>query len=127
MDPIPPAVLYPVYMLVMGGALACFVLAYRARKDTRRHMRLALTGLALDLTGTLVVLLVHRVLAWPWDYHDEVVVQWHRRAAYVSSGLLLLTAFAGWRRLPWHPWLGRLLLPTYTLTLALAIYGYWPY
>ena len=30
MAPLPPALLYPVYLLVMGGAFACFVRAYRS-------------------------------------------------------------------------------------------------
>ncbi len=123
----PSTLLYPVYLLVMGGALTCFVLAYRRRHDTPRHVRLALMGLALDLGGTLVVLLVHRGLEWPMHVALPTVTLWHRRLAYVSSGLLLLVAFAGWRRLPLHPALGRALVPLYALTLLLAVLGYWPY
>lgn len=123
----PPQLLYPVYLLVMGGALACFGMAYRRRHDTPRHVRWALSGLALDLGGTLVVLVLHRVLAWPMHVAFPAVVVWHRRAAYVSTGLLLCVAFAGWRRLRPHPLLGRVLLPLYALTLGLAMVGYWPY
>jgi hypothetical protein len=124
---VPPAVLYPLYLVVMGLAAGCFIAAYRARYDTRRHMRLALTGFGLDMAGTVVVLVVHRGLGWAMPHFDSGVVQWHRRFAYVTTGLLLCVAIAGWRRWRVHPLLGRVFLPLYLVTLALAIVGYWPY
>ena len=119
--------LYPLYLLVMGSAALCFLAAYRARARTPRHMRLALTGLALDVTGTLVVLIVHRVLGVPMHVEHALVVVWHRRCAYASTGLLLLVALGGWRRWRIHPLLGRIFLPLYLVTLAVAIVGYFPY
>lgn len=119
--------LYPLYLVVMGSAALCFVAAYRGRAHTPRHMRLALTGLALDVTGTIVVLVVHRGLGVPMHVEHLAVVVWHRRFAYASSGLLLLVGLAGWRRWRIHPLLGRIFLPLYLVTLALAIVGYFPY
>jgi hypothetical protein len=123
----PPQVLYPVYLLVMGAAAACFVAAYRSRTSTPRHMRLALTGVALDVAGTLVVLVVHRGLGWEMPPFDLTVVIWHRRFAYLSTALMLLVGVGGWRRWRIHPLLGRVFLPVYLVTLALAIVGYFPY
>jgi hypothetical protein len=111
----------------MGAAAVCFTMAFRVRKHTPRHMRWALTGLALDLAGTAVVLVVHRVLGWPMEEAHRGVVLVHRGVAVVVTGLLLTVAFAGWRRWRIHPRLGTVLLPLYWLTLALAIVGYWPY
>lgn len=123
----PSEVLFPVYLLVMGSAALCFTRAFAVRLDTPRHMRWALTGFALDLTGTIVVLVVHKVLGWPMRVaHAEVVVV-HRALALCVTGLLLFTALAGWRRWPVHPRLGTLFLPLYWVTLALAVVGYWPY
>lgn len=123
----PPQVLYPVYLLVMGAAAACFLRAYRLRHDTPRHVRAALTGVALDLAGTLVVIVLHRGLGWSMPAASPALVFWHRRAAYVSSGLMLLVAFLGWRRHRVHPVLAVPFVPLYLLTLVLAILGYWPY
>ena len=60
----PPRVLFPIYLAVMGAAALCFTRAFGARKTTPRHVRWALTGLGLDLFGTLAVLLAHRLLHW---------------------------------------------------------------
>ena len=122
-----PTLLYPLYLGVMGAAAFCFVTAYRRRYVTSRHMRWALTGLALDLTGTVVVLVFYRVLGWSIPAAFPVVVFWHRRCAYVATALLLLVALSGWRRWRVHPTLGRILLPLYLVTLGLAIVGFWPY
>jgi hypothetical protein len=103
------------------------VAAYRARHDTPRHVRLALAGTGLDLGGTVVVLVLHRGLGWAMPPFDADVVLWHRRLAYVTTGLLLVVAVAGWRRWRLHPWVGRVFLPLYLVTLALAVVGYWPY
>jgi hypothetical protein len=123
----PPAVLYCAYMVVMGGAATCFVTAYRRRHDTPRHVRWALTGFALDMAGTLVVLVVHRGLGWELPATDLGVVLWHRRLAYVTTGILLVVVLGGWRRWTWHPPLARAFLPLYLVTLALALVGYWPF
>lgn len=123
----PSQALYPVYLLVMGAAALCFVRAYRLRHDTPRHVRAALTGLLLDLSGTLVVLVVHRGLGWSMHVEHAGVVLWHRRFAYLSTGLLLLVAALGWRRHRVHPVLAVPFLPIYLATLGLAIVGYWPY
>ena len=123
----PPLVLYPLYLGVMGAAALCFVMAYRRRHVTPRHMRWALTGLALDLAGTLVVLVFYRLLGWTIPAAFPLVVFWHRRLAYVSTGLLLLVALSGWRRWRLHPRLAVVFLPLYLVTLSLAIVGYWPY
>jgi len=122
-----PLVLYPLYLGVMGAAAVCFVMAYRRRYVTPRHMRWALTGLVLDLAGTLVVLVFHRLLGWGIPAAHAGVVLWHRRVAYVSTALLLLVALSGWRRWPVHPRLAVVFLPLYLVTLALAIVGYWPF
>jgi hypothetical protein len=123
----PSEVLFPVYLLVMGAAATCFTRAYLVRRDTPRHMRWALTGFGLDLTGTVVVLVLHKVLGWPMRVAQPDVVWVHRTLALLVTALLLYTALAGWRRWRVHPRLGRVFLPLYWVTLALAVVGYWPY
>lgn len=125
--PMPSEALFPVYLLVMGAAASCFTRAFLLRRDTPRHVRWALTGFALDLTGTLVVLLVHKVLGWPMRVAHGDVVALHRALAVVVTGILLFTVLAGWRRWRVHPRLGTLFLPLYWVTLVLAVVGYWPY
>lgn len=123
----PAEVLYSVYMVVMGAAAGCFVVAFARRHETPRHLRWAVTGLALDVVGTVAVLVVHRGLGWELPATHAGLVWWHRRLAYASSGLLLAVALSGWRRWRAHPWLARSFLPLYLITLALAIAGYWPF
>lgn len=123
----PGTVLFALYLAVMGCAALCFTRAYLVRKDTPRHMRWALTGLALDLTGTLVVLGLKWGPGWVVPAAIPSVVRVHRAVALGVTALLLYTALAGWRRWRVHPVVGRVFLPLYWVTLALAVVGYWPY
>ena len=123
----PGTVLFPVYLLVMGAAAVCFTRAFLVRKDTPRHMRWALRGLVLDLTGTLVVLVFKWGPGWIIEAAIPLVVTIHRVVAVGVTGILLFTALAGWRRWRVHPRLGTVFLPLYWLALGLAIVGYWPY
>lgn len=123
----PGTVLYPIYLVVMLGAALCFTRAFLARKATARHMRWALTGLVLDLFGTLVVLVLKWGPGWYVVAALPTVVHVHRLLALGVTALLLATALAGWRRWRVHPRLGTLFLPLYWTTLGLAIVGYWPY
>jgi hypothetical protein len=124
---VPVRLLFPLYFLVMGAAYACFLRAFAVRKNTPRHVRWAVTGLVLDVAGTLVVLLVHRVLGVAAHVHDADVVRWHRGFAYVTTAMLLFVAWSGWRRRPVHVRMWPVFLPLYGVTLALAVVGYWPF
>ena len=125
--PVPPAFLFLVYMAVMGAALACFGRAFRVRKTTPVHRRWGIAGVALDLAGTLVVLVLHRVLGWTLPARDVDVVRWHRGFAYVATALVLAVAVTGWRRARVHHKIAPALLPVYAVTLALALVAYWPF
>jgi hypothetical protein len=120
-------VLFVVYMGVMGAALACFLGAFATRRRTPVHRRWGILGVALDLAGTVVVLVLHRGLGWSLPARDPTVVLWHRGFAYVATALVLAVAVTGWRRAKVHPRIGPVLVPVYAVTLALALVGYWPF
>jgi cell division protein FtsW (lipid II flippase) len=121
-----PTLLAVVFLVVMAGALACFVTAYRVRRDTPRHLRFALAGTAIDVTGTVAVLLTHRVLGWHVPAHDATVALVHRGCAYLVTVLLVVQAVGGARRWPVHKRLGRPFVVLYALTYALAVAAYAP-
>ena len=122
----PPAVLYFTYLIVMAAGLFCFLQAWRHRLDTPVHKRWGITGTALSLAGIAVVL----VGAWLWGWRVEErlpeVVVFHRRIAYLGTGLLLLTAITGALRHPVHKRLYLVFLPVYVVVLATAVVGYRP-
>ena len=124
--PPPSWVLFATYLTVMGAAYACFLRAFAVRKRTPVHKRWGLTGVALDMAGTAVVLVVHRGLGWSLPHRDEALVLWHRGFAYATTAMVLLIAVTGWRRMPLHTRLWPVFLPLYGVTLALAILAYWP-
>ena len=122
----PPPILAVVFLGVMAAALLCFALAWRRRADRRAHVRFAVAGAAIDVAGTLAVLLTHRVLGWVVPAHDATVSSVHRAFAYVVTALLLVQAWAGVRRLPLHRHLGLPFLVLYAVTYALAVVAYAP-
>jgi hypothetical protein len=112
----------------MGAALVCFARAYLLRRFTPSHVRLALTGVGLDVAGTAAVLLAHRVLGWDLPSRGEGWVLWHRGFAYAASGLVLAQAVSGaLRAMSVHRRVGPLLVPVYAVALALAVMAYWPF
>ncbi|MFO0934475.1 MAG: hypothetical protein U1E39_17445 [Planctomycetota bacterium] len=121
-----PTLLAVVFLAVMAVALGCFVLAWRHRRATPRHVRFAVAGTLVDLTGTVVVLLTHRVLGWHVPAHDATVALVHRTCAYAVTALLLVQAVGGARRWPIHKRLGLPFLVLYAVTYALAVVAYAP-
>lgn len=118
--------MYWTYCLVMVGAAACLVAAYRTRFDTPRHRRWGLAGVATALTGVVVVLVLTYALGWRVPQRFPEVVFWHRRLAMLATALLVLVAVSGARRWKIHPPLARALLPLYVVALILASIGYRP-
>jgi hypothetical protein len=123
---VPSAVLYFVYLLVMGGAFFCFVRAFRLRFDTPRHRRWAGTGVGLSLGGILVVVLAWRLLGWQVPQRWPEVVRWHRVLAYLGLALLLLVAASGLGRWRLHRHLYWAFFPVYGAALVTAAIGYRP-
>jgi hypothetical protein len=121
-----PRALAVVFLVVMGSALACFVRAFALRKATPRHVRWAVAGFALDVVGTLAVLVTSRVLGWHVPARALEVALVHRVFAYVATSLLLVQAITGARRHPLHRRLGPVVLVVYSTTYALAIAAYAP-
>lgn len=122
----PPSVLAVAFLVVMAAALACFSLAYLRRADRGAHVRLAVAGFAIDVVGTIVVLVTHRYLGWVVPERSAAVAGAHRALAYVVTGLLLVQAYSGARRLPLHRRLGLPFLVLYAVTYALAVAAYAP-
>ncbi|MGE0190550.1 MAG: hypothetical protein AB7T63_00780 [Planctomycetota bacterium] len=120
------AILFWTYLAVMFAAAVCFAQAYRVRKDTPRHKRFGIAGVLLALGGILVVLALTYVMGWRVPHRFTEVVLWHRRVAYVSTALLLLTAWSGMQRWPRHPLIARVSVAVYLVALALACVGYRP-
>jgi hypothetical protein len=121
-----PTLLAVVFLGVMAVALGCFALAWRRRRDTPRHVRMAVAGAIVDLTGTLAVLLTHRGLGWVVPAHDATVALVHRGCAYAVTALLVVQAVGGARRWPIHKRLGLPFLLLYAVTYALAVVAYAP-
>ncbi len=121
-----PRLLAVVFLAVMAVALGCFVAAYRARRTTPRHLRFAIAGTAIDVAGTLVVLLTHRVLDWQVPAHDATVALVHRGCAYAVTALLAVQVVGGVRRWPIHKRLGLPFVLLYAVTYALAVAAYAP-
>ena len=120
------AILFWTYLAVMFAAAACFLQAYRVRKDTPRHKRFGITGVALALSGIVVVLALTYDLGWHVDKRSPEIVLWHRRVAYVSTALLVLTGLSGMLRWKVHPLVARVSVAVYFVALALACLGYRP-
>ena len=124
MDSQPLAV---VFLVVMAGATACFWAAFARRKTTPRHVRLAITGAAIDLVGTVCVIVTARVLDWKVPAQFPAVARVHRVCAYVVSAWLVVQVVSGVLRLPLHRASGRPFLALYTATYALAVWAYSPW
>ena len=121
-----PTLLAWIFLAVMGGALACFARAFATRKDTPVHKRWGITGTAVDLVGTVAVLVTSRVLDWHVPANDETVALVHRTIAYVATALVFLVAGTGMARARIHTRLWVVFLPVYTVTYLLAIWAYAP-
>ncbi len=119
-------ILYWTYVLVMVAGALCFVQAYRFRKQTARHKRYGIAGVALALSGITVVIALTYLFGWRVEQRWPDVVLVHRRVAYVSTTLLVLVAVTGMRRHRFHPLLARISVVFYFLALALAVVGYRP-
>lgn len=122
------------FLVVMGAAAACFVAAFARRRSRRPHVRLAVTGAALDVVGTLVVVLTARVfhVHVPARFAGVAVV--HRGFAYAATTLLALQVATGIARSrgggvlsALHGPAAGLFLPVYLATYVLAVvaYGWW--
>jgi hypothetical protein len=123
---LPADVLALVFLFVMGAALGCFWAAFLRRKTVRVHKRFGIAGAAIDILGTVAVIVTARVLDWHVPPHDETVARVHRAIAYVATALVLLVAATGIRRDPIHTRLWPVFLPVYTVTYALAVWAYAP-
>lgn len=121
-----PTLLAVVFLAVMAVALGCFALAWRHRRTSARHVRFAVAGTVVDLAGTVVVLLTHRVLGWQVPAHDAGVALVHRTCAYAVTALLLFQAVGGARHWRVHRALGLPFLALYAVTYALAVVAYAP-
>lgn len=127
MDPaLLSVVLAVAFLAVMGGALVCFARAFRLRQDRSRHVRWAIAGAVVDLAGTAVVLVTHRVLQWEVHAYDAGVAAVHRGFAYVVTALLLVQIVGGARRWRVHRHLGAPFLWLYVVTYLLAVVAYVP-
>lgn len=115
------------FLAVMGSALACFVRAFAVRRDRPRHMRWALTGAAIDVLGTAVVLVTVRGLGWRVPARDPAVADVHRVLAYVATGMLFLQAGTGIAKARAHRFLGPVFLVVYAVTYAVAAAAYGPW
>jgi hypothetical protein len=129
-----PRLLVATFLVVMAAAAGCFVAAFVRRRERRAHMRLALTGAAIDVVGTIAVIVTARGFELHVPARFEGVALVHRGFAYVATCLLALQAATGFARSrairPWAAWHGpaaAAFLPVYlaTYVLALAAYGWW--
>ena len=120
----PPRILAAVFLAVMGAAVACFWAAAATRKTPRRHVRWALLGAGLDVTGTLAVVVTSRLLGWHVPAAVPDVAAVHRVFAYVATALLAVQAATGFARARPHAALGVVFLAVVTATYALAIWAY---
>jgi hypothetical protein len=115
------------FLLVMGAALACFVQAFRLRRDVRRHVRWAAAGAVIDVVGTITVVVVARGLELHVPVRDAGVAGVHRVLAYVSTALLLVQVASGVARARVHPALGHVFLAAYAATYVTAAVAYGPW
>ena len=122
-----PRILPGTFLLVMGAALACFVKAYRVRLDRRRHVRWAATGAAIDVAGTITVLVVSKGLAIHVPVRDAGAASVHRVLAYAATVLLATQVATGIARVRVHPTLGRVFLAVYAAAYVLAAVAYAPW
>jgi hypothetical protein len=129
-----PRLLAATFLVVMAAAAGCFVAAFLRRRERRVHIRLALTGAAIDVLGTLAVIVTARVLEWHVPPRFPVVATVHRAFAYAATTLLLAQAGTGFARsrgiqplTRLHGPLAGVFLPVYLATYALAVaaYGWW--
>ncbi len=121
-----PTILYYGYGAVMTFALVCFVQAFRVRKNTPRHKRWAITGVAVAFGGIVVVVLITYLFGYRPSERFPVVVLWHRRMALAATFVMVLTAVSGARRWRIHHRLYLLLFPLYVATIVSAAIGYAP-
>jgi heme A synthase len=121
-----PTVLAVVFLVVMAAAVVCFLRAYALRKHTPRHVRWAVAGVAIDLFGTVAVLVSHRGFDWTAPPYDATVATVHRLCAYVATALMLVQAVTGARRARIHRLLGLPFVILYVVTYALAVVAYAP-
>jgi hypothetical protein len=123
-----PRILAIAFLLVMGTALACFARAFSLRRDRPRHIRWAVVAIALDVVGTLVVVVTSRVLGWHVPARSEYVALVHRGFAYVATAMLVAQAVTGASRsMRAHRALGPAFLGVYAITYALAVAAYAPW
>ena len=120
----PPTVLAPLFLAVMGAAVVCFWVAAAKKRDARLHVRFALIGAGLDIAGTLTVLVTGRFLGWTIPPAFPAVAAVHRVFAYVATALLLAQATTGFLHARVHPALGAVFLLVVTVTYGLAIWAY---
>ena len=122
-----PPLLAVVFLVVMAAATGCFWAAFARRRTTPRHVRLAITGAAIDVVGTVCVVVTARVLGWHVPEQFPAVARVHRVCAYVVSAWLVVQVASGVLRLPLHRASGRPFLALYTATYALAVWAYAPW
>ncbi len=123
-----PSALAAAFLTTMGMALSCFWrAAWFRRRDLRRHVRWALAGVAIDLLGTVAVLVVTKGLGWRIPPAFPVVARVHRVFAWAATALVLLQVVTGYARHPLHPRQGPVFLAVYTVTYALALCAYGPW
>lgn len=126
-EDVSPVVLSSVFLVVMGGALACFVRAYAVRRHEGPHRKSAILGASIDVFGTIAVIVTVRGFGWhiPTEFPGVALV--HRAFAYVSTGVLVIQVSTGALRHPIHRHLGIPFLGIYTATYALAVWAYAPW
>jgi hypothetical protein len=126
-----PRLLAAAFLVVMAGAVGCFVAAFAKRRDRRAHMRLAIAGAAIDVAGTVAVIVTARVFEQhvPARFPDVAAV--HRAFAYAATTLLALQVATGIARsrgarplAALHGPASALFLPVYVATYVLALVGY---
>jgi hypothetical protein len=115
------------FLVVMGAAVACFFRAFSLRRETPRHVRWAVAGVAIDVAGTLAVLVTQRALGWHVVPRDADVAIVHRAFAYVATALIVFQVWSGATRHPWHLRSWKVFLPVYTATYLLAVIAYAPF
>jgi hypothetical protein len=125
--PFHPDLLAVVFLLVMGAAVACFLRAFALRRDTPRHVRWAVAGVVIDVVGTIVVLVTQRLLDWDVEPRFPGVAQVHRAFAYAATVLVVLQAWSGATRRPWHRYGWPVFLPVYVGAYLLAVWAYAPF
>jgi hypothetical protein len=123
-----PTLLASVFLLAMGGAVACFWKAASLRHvDLHAHVRWAVRGAVIDVVGTLLVIATQRVLGWHVPAAFPTVALVHRAFAYLATAMLIVQAVGGFRRWRIHPSFGLAFLAVYTATYALAVVAYGPW